>query len=157
LSSEPTTVGVESLPTLAGKHLGFSRWIRISQDEIDQFARLTGDEQWIHVDPDRARGGPFGATVVHGFFTLSRSTGLLYELLHVEGASQILNYGLNRVRFPAPNPVGSRVRMAVAVSSVEEVTGGYQVTFGLTFEREGQDKPVCVAELVFRYYLPEPS
>jgi acyl dehydratase len=150
-----TTVTVESLPTLAGKHLGQSRWVEITQQQIDQFATLTGDEQWIHVDPEQARGGPFGATVAHGFFTLSLATGLLYELIHVEGASQILNYGLNRVRFPAPLPVGSRIRMAVACAGVDQVTGGYQVTFGLTFERENQTKPVCVAELLFRYYLPE--
>jgi acyl dehydratase len=150
-----TTVTVQSLPGLAGKDLGRSRWVEITQEQIDVFARLTGDEQWIHVDPERARSGPFGATVAHGFFTLSLSTGLLYELLHVEGASQILNYGLNRVRFPAPNPVGSRIRMALTCTAVDEVTGGYQVTFGLLFEREGQVKPVCVAELLFRYYLPE--
>jgi len=155
LAEERTTVRVDELPALAGKDLGHSRWIEITQGEIDGFARLTGDEQWIHVDPDRARTGPFGATVAHGFLTLSRATGLLYELLHVDGASQILNYGLNRVRFPAPNPVGSRIRMALAVTSVEEVAGGYQVTFGLAFEREGQTKPVCVAELLFRYSLPE--
>jgi acyl dehydratase len=153
--SQATTVPVESLPSLAGKDLGRSRWIEITQEQIDQFAKLTGDEQWIHVDPQRASTGPFGATVAHGFFTLSRSTGLLYELLTVEGASQILNYGLNRVRFPSPNPVGSRIRMALSCSSVEEVTGGYQVTFGLIFERAGQDKPICVADLLFRYYLRE--
>ena len=155
--NEPTTVPVESLPSLAGKDLGVSRWVEVTQEQIDQFAKLTGDEQWIHVDPERARSGPFGATLAHGFFTLSRSTGLLYELLHVEGASQILNYGLNRVRFPLTNPVGSRNRMALTCAAVDEVTGGYQVTFGLTWEREGQDKPVCVAELLFRYYLPEGS
>ena len=146
MSSEATTVRVEELPTLAGKHLGHSRWIEITQDDIDQFARLTGDEQWIHVDPRRAREGPFGATVAHGFFTLSRSTGLLYELLHVEGASQILNYGLNRVRFPAPMPVGGRVRMRAKLLSAEEVPGGLQLTVEQTFEREGGEKPVCVAE-----------
>jgi acyl dehydratase len=154
LSSDPTTVAVDSLPTLAGKHLGYSRWVEITQEQIDQFANLTGDRQWIHVDPERARSGPFGATVAHGFFTVSLSTVLLYELVDVEGAAQILNYGLNRVRFPAPNPVGSRIRMAVTCNGVDEVSGGYQVSYGLTFEREGQDKPVCVAELLFRYYLP---
>ena len=154
MPSDPTTVAVDSLPTLAGKHLGYSRWVEIAQEQIDQFANLTGDRQWIHVDPERARSGPFGATVAHGFFTVSLSPVLLYELVNVEGAAQILNYGLNRVRFPAPNPVGSRVRMAVTCNGVDEVAGGYQVSYGLTFEREGQDKPVCVAELLFRYYLP---
>jgi acyl dehydratase len=155
LASEQTTVSVASLPTLAGKDLGQSRWVDITQDQIDQFANLTGDRQWIHVDPDRAAKGPFGTTVAHGFFTVSLSTVLLYEMVNVEGAAQILNYGLNRVRFPAPNPVGSRIRMAVTCNSVDEVAGGYQVAYGLTFERDGQAKPVCAAELLFRYYLPE--
>ena len=150
-----TAVDVRELPSLAGKHLGHSRWLDVDQDQIDRFADLTGDRQWIHVDPQRASTGPFGATVAHGFFTLSLSTMLLYELVQVEGASQILNYGLNRVRFPSPNPVGSRIRMGVSCVDVAEVAGGYQVTFALTFEREGQQKPVCVAELLFRYYLPE--
>jgi acyl dehydratase len=150
-------IPVSELPGLAGKDLGYSRWVDITQEHIDTFATLTGDEQWIHVDAERARSGPFGSTIAHGFFVLSSSTGLLYELLEVEGATQILNYGLNRVRFPAPTPVGSRVRMGLRVADVAEVAGGYQVTFGLTFEREGQQKPVCAAELLFRYYAPEPS
>ena len=157
MASEQTTVSVASLPTLTGKHLGQSRWLDITQDQIDQFADLTGDRQWILVDPERAAKGPFGATVAHGFFTVSLSTLLLYEMVNVEGAAQILNYGLNRVRFPSTNPAGSRIRMNVSVPSVEEVSGGYQTTFALTFEREGQDKPVCVAELLFRYYGPEES
>jgi acyl dehydratase len=147
-----TTVAVADLPTLAGKHLGHSRWVEITQRHIDTFADLTGDDQWIHVDPERAAFGPFGATVAHGFFTVSLSTVLLYELLDVEGATQILNYGLNRVRFPSPTPVGSRVRMSVTCTGVDEVSGGYQVTFALLFNRDGQEKPVCVAELLFRYY-----
>jgi acyl dehydratase len=152
-----TRVAVSDLPTLAGKDLGRSRWVEITQQQIDQFAELTGDKQWIHVDPDRARTGPFGATLAHGFFQLSLSTVLLYELLEVEGASQILNYGLNRVRFPSPTPVNSRIRMAMVCTDVAKVSGGYQVTFGLTFEREGGTKPTCVAELLFRYYEPEAS
>jgi acyl dehydratase len=155
LSDVATTVSVESLPTLAGKHLGYSRWVEITQDQIDRFADLTGDRQWIHVDPARAATGPFGTTVAHGFFTMSLSSMLLFELVNVEGAAQVLNYGLNRVRFPAPNPVGGRIRMALACTDVAEVAGGYQVTFALTFEREGRQKPVCVAELLFRYYPPE--
>jgi acyl dehydratase len=152
-----TTVHVADLPTLAGKDLGKSRWIEITQDHITQFAELTGDRQWIHVDPERARTGPFGSTVAHGFFTVSLSSGLIFELLTVEGTTQILNYGLNRVRFPAPNPVGSRVRMSASCIAVDEVAGGYQTTFALTFEREGQAKPVAVAELLFRYYGPDAS
>ena len=152
-----TTVHVNDLPSLAGKNLGSSRWLEVTQDDINTFARLTGDEQWIHVDVERAKAGPFGTTIAHGFFILSSSVGLLYELLDVQGATQILNYGLNRVRFTATTPSGSRVRLNLTVAGVEEVKGGYQVTFGLTFEREGQEKPVCVAELLFRYYTPESS
>jgi acyl dehydratase len=152
---QTTTVHVSDLPTLAGKDLGTSRWVEITQDHIDKFADLTGDRQWIHIDTERAKSSPYGTTLAHGFFTLSLSTVLLYELLEVEGTTSILNYGLNGVRFPSTNPAGSRVRMKVSVPTVEEVRGGYQITFALTFEREGQDKPVCVAELLFRYYGPE--
>jgi acyl dehydratase len=153
--SSATTVNVGDLPTLAGKDLGYSSWLEVTQEKIDTFAKLTGDEQWIHVDVERAKASPLGGTIAHGFFILSCSTGLLYELLEVEGTSQILNYGLNRVRFTSMTPAGSRVRMGLKIAGVEEVRGGYQATFGLTFEREGQDKPVCVAELLFRYYGPE--
>jgi acyl dehydratase len=150
----PDVVDVTELPTLKGRDIGTSRWMTVTQDQISTFATLTGDEQWIHVDSERAKAGPFGSTIAHGFFVLSCSTGLLYELLEVRGATQILNYGLNRVRFTAPTPVNSRVRMGLKVTDVADVSGGYQVTFGLTFEREGQEKPVCVAELLFRYYAP---
>jgi acyl dehydratase len=151
----PETIDVADLPTLKGRDVGASRWIEITQEQIDTFAALTGDKQWIHVDPERAAAGPFGSTIAHGFFVLSCATELLYELLDVRGGSQILNYGLNRVRFTSPTPVGSRIRMRMRVTDVAEVAGGYQVTFGLTFEREGQEKPVCVAELLFRYYGPQ--
>jgi acyl dehydratase len=150
----PEVVDVTELPTLKGRDIGTSRWMTVTQDQISTFATLTGDEQWIHVDEERAKAGPFGSTIAHGFFVLSCSTGLLYELFEVRNATQILNYGLNRVRFTAPTPVNSRIRMGLKVTDVAEVSGGYQVTFGLTFEREGQEKPVCVAELLFRYYAP---
>jgi acyl dehydratase len=150
----PEIVDVTELPTLKGKDIGSSRWMTVTQDQISTFATLTGDEQWIHVDEERAKAGPYGMTIAHGFFVLSCSTGLLYELLEVRNTTQILNYGLNRVRFTAPTPVNSRIRMGLKVTDVAEVAGGYQVTFGLTFEREGQEKPVCVAELLFRYYAP---
>jgi len=150
----PEIVDVAELSSLKGRDLGSSRWVEVTQDQLSTFAALTGDEQWIHVDAERAQAGPFGGTIAHGFFVLSCSTGLLYELLEVRGAAQILNYGLNRVRFTSPTPVGSRIRMGLKVTDVTEVAGGYQLTFGLTFEREGQQKPVCVAELLFRYYSP---
>jgi acyl dehydratase len=150
----PEIVDVTELPGLKGKDIGTSRWMTVTQDQISTFATLTGDEQWIHVDTERAKAGPFGSTIAHGFFVLSCSTGFLYELLEVRGATQIINYGLNRVRFTANTHVNSRIRMALKVTDVAEVSGGYQVTFGLTFEREGHEKPVCVAELLFRYYAP---
>jgi acyl dehydratase len=150
-----TTVSVSELPKLAGKDLGVSRWVEIPQRDIDAFAELTGDRQWIHIDPERAKTSPFGSTVAHGFYTLALSTEFVYELLDVHDATQILNYGLNKVRFPAPTPAGSRVRMAMRVADVAPVPGGYQATYALTFERDGATKPVCVAELVFRYTGPD--
>jgi acyl dehydratase/ubiquinone/menaquinone biosynthesis C-methylase UbiE len=146
------TVRLTDLPGLAGQHLGYSSWHDITQEDVSQFAALTDDEQWIHVDPERAKEGPFGATVAHGFHTLARFTALLGEILTVDGVSTTLNYGVNRVRFPAPARVGSRLRMGLEVRSVEQAGDGIQVLYVATFEIEGQAKPACVAEVVFRYY-----
>lgn len=152
----PRHVHIGDLPGYAGRHLGYSPWHDILQEDVTRYARLTGDEQWIHVDPERAASGRFGATVSHGFFTLARFTGLLREILVVDGVETILNYGVNRVRFPAPARVGGRLRMGLGVNAVERlhdsVGESVQVLYGATFEVEGQDKPVCVAEVVFRYY-----
>src|SRR3954453_21151997 len=115
------TIDVEDLKAHAGEHLGSSDWHEITQDQVNLFADATGDEQWIHVDPERAKGGPFGGTIAHGFYVLSRSTGFVYELLEGRGTTQILNYGLNRVRFTSPTPVGSRVRMGMRITDVAEV------------------------------------
>jgi acyl dehydratase/ubiquinone/menaquinone biosynthesis C-methylase UbiE len=145
-------VHLTELAGLAGRHLGYSSWHDITQDDVSEFAALTDDEQWIHVDPERAADGPFGATVAHGFFTLARFTALLGEILAVDGVGTTLNYGLNRVRFPAPARVGARLRMGLEVNSVEQAGDGLQVVYGATFEVEGQTKPVCVAEVIFRYY-----
>ncbi|HET7477531.1 MAG TPA: MaoC family dehydratase [Dermatophilaceae bacterium] len=144
--------GLDGLRGLAGTKLGVSRWERIDQESIDTFARLTGDEQWIHVDPERAKDGPFGSTVAHGFMTLGKSTGLLWDVAVVDGVGVILNYGLNKVRFPSPVRVGSRVRMHVSIAEVKEVQGGLEVVYHLEYETEGEAKPPCVADLVFRYY-----
>ena len=144
--------GVEGLEARVGQTVGVSDWKTVEQDEITTFAKLTGDEQWIHVDPVRAAAGPFGATIQHGFLTLGLSTGLLWSVCVVEGFGVILNYGLNKVRFPAPLPVGSRIRMHVQVARVTPLDGGVEVVWGLTYEVEGKPKPCCVAELVFRYY-----
>jgi acyl dehydratase len=134
-----------------GDHFGPSSWIEIPQEKIEAFAEATGDRQWIHVDPERAAAGPFGTTIGHGYLTLSLLPVASYEVLPRAGRMGI-NYGLNRVRFPAPVPVGSRVRASFDVVSVEPFDGGSQATLNATVEREGGEKPVCVAEVVFRYY-----
>ncbi len=145
-------VGLEGLRERAGTTLGVSEWVTIDQESINTFAGLTGDEQWIHVDPERAKDGPFAGTVAHGFLTLSKSTGLLWNVAVVDGVGVILNYGLNKVRFPSPLRAGSRVRMHVSVAEAKEVSGGLEVVYHLEYETEGQSKPPCVADLVFRYY-----
>ena len=134
-----------------GDTFGPSSWIEITQERIDAFAEATGDHQWIHVDPERAREGPFGTTIAHGYLTLSLLPVASYEVLPRQGRMGI-NYGVNRVRFPAPVPVGSRVRTTFEVKGVEEIEGGGQNVLTATVEREGGEKPVCVAEVVFRYY-----
>jgi acyl dehydratase len=148
--------GLEGLRERVGQEVGVSSWRTVEQQDIDTFADLTGDRQWIHVDPERASTGPFGATVQHGFLTLGLATGLLWEVCTVEGFGVVLNYGLNRVRFPAPLRVGSRIRMHVEVAEVKELDGpggsGAEAVYRLTYEVEGQAKPCCVADLVFRYY-----
>jgi acyl dehydratase len=141
---------VSGIAELLGTELGPSGWIDVDQQRIDAFAAATDDSQWIHVDPERAAAGPFGTTVAHGFLTLSLCVPLLSEVLHVDGYRLSINYGLNRVRFPAPVPAGSRVRGRFRVASVEEVEGGDQAVLEATVEREGGEKPVCVAELVVR-------
>jgi acyl dehydratase len=143
------------LPNLAEKQLGVSDWIQIDQDRINQFADATGDHQWIHMDPERARSGPFGGPIAHGYLTLSLASALLFEILAVDDADQVVNYGLGKVRFPAPVPVDSRIRLSVECTSVEEVRGGYQLTLASSFEVEGKDKPACVAEILIRYYGAE--
>ena len=148
----PRRVALADLPGLAGRHLGYGPWHEIVQDDVTRFAALSRDEQWIHVDPERAAAGPFGATVAHGFFTLARFTALLGEILVVEGVATTLNYGLNRVRFPAPARVGQRLRMGLEILGVEQTGDSIQVLYGAAFEVEGQAKPVCVAEVIFRYY-----
>jgi acyl dehydratase/ubiquinone/menaquinone biosynthesis C-methylase UbiE len=148
----PVRLQLADLPGLAGRHLGYSGWHDITQQDVSRFAALTDDEQWIHVDPVRAAAGPFGATVAHGFHTLARFTSLLGEIVTLEGVRTTLNYGVNRVRFPSPARVGGRLRMGLEVHGVEPVGDSIQVLYGATFEVEGQAKPVCVAEVIFRYY-----
>jgi acyl dehydratase len=135
-----------------GAEFGPSAWVEVPQERIDAFAEATGDHQWIHVDPERATAGPFGTTIGHGYLTLSLIPAMSYEVLPRQEGGMGINYGLNRVRFPAPVPSGSRVRGTFRVDSTDEFEGGSQTTMTATIEREGGDKPVCVAEVVFRYY-----
>ena len=144
--------GIEDLRARVGEELGTSSWHEVSQEEIDAFARVTGDDYWIHVDPDRARSTPFGSTIAHGLLTLSLGPRFSYEIYEVAGVDFGVNYGYGRVRFPAPLPVGSHVRMHAKLTAVDEVPGGVQVTVTQTFEREGSDKPVCVAESLSRLF-----
>jgi acyl dehydratase len=134
-----------------GLELGPSEWRTVDQRRIDAFAEATDDLQWIHVDRERAAQGPFGTTIAHGYLTLSLLVPFAYELLPVEDARLVINYGLDRVRFPAPLPAGSRIRARFRVDARDEVDGGVQVRLAATVEREGQEKPVCAAELLFRY------
>jgi acyl dehydratase len=135
---------------LVGEELGPTDWVEVAQERIDAFAAATDDHQWIHVDPERAADGPFGTTIAHGYLTLSLLPSFAYRALPLGDARLTVNYGLNRVRFPAPVPVGSRVRGRFRVVDVAEVDGGYQLTVEATVEREGGEKPVCVAEVVYR-------
>ncbi|OON82330.1 MaoC family dehydratase [Streptomyces tsukubensis] len=144
---------VEELRAAGGEQLGYTDWIEIDQKRIDQFAEATGDHQWIHVDPQKAATGPFGTTIAHGYLTLSLLPLFGPQLLGVEGVRMGVNYGTNKVRFPSPVPSGSRLRATGRIVEVTDVRDGVQVTVAFTVEREGGEKPVCVAESVSRYYL----
>jgi acyl dehydratase len=147
-----TLTGLDQVKDYVGRELGVSDWHLVTQESIDEFARVTGDDQWIHVDVERAKESPFGGTIAHGYYTLSLAPRFSYDMFTFEGFAFGVNYGLNRLRFPAPMPVGGRVRMRATLASVEEIAGGAQITTELTFEREGGDKPVCVAESLARVY-----
>jgi acyl dehydratase len=147
-----TLTGLGEIEAYVGKELGVSDWHLVTQEQIDRFAEVTGDDQWIHVDPERARESPFGGTIAHGYYTLSLAPRFSYDMFKFEGFAFGVNYGLNRVRFPAPLPVGERVRMRAKLIALEEIAGGAQIVTELTFEREGAEKPVCVAESLSRVY-----
>ncbi len=147
-----TLEGIGGLKEHVGEHLGYSDWHEVTQDQVNLFADATGDHQWIHVEIERAKAGPFGGTIAHGYLTLSLAPSLLDEVLQVKGVTMGVNYGINRLRFPAPVPVGSKVRAGATLADVQEVAGGVQATLAVTFEIEGGTKPVCVADLLFRYY-----
>ena len=141
----------EELKAAVGAHLGYSDWTTIDQQRIDTFAEATGDHQWIHTDPERAKAGPFGTTIAHGYLTLSITNLFLPELLRVPAARMGVNYGANKVRFPAPVPVGSRIRMGCEILEVTDIQGGVQVVTRNTVEIDGNDKPACVVEAVSRF------
>jgi acyl dehydratase len=148
-----TANGLDELKALAGADLGHTGWLEITQDRVNAFADATGDHQWIHVDPGKAAAGPFGGTIAHGYLTLSLVVHLFSELAEVRGVSMGINYGLNKVRFPAPVPVGSKVRLAAQVGAVEDAgVNAVQAVMDFTVELEGSEKPACVAQAVFRYY-----
>ncbi len=144
--------GIDELNAAVGTELGVSEWYEVTQEAVNDFAQVTQDFQWIHVDVERAKETPFGGTIAHGLFTLSLGPKFSYEIVDVQGFVFGVNYGYGKVRFPAPLPVGSRLRMRATLTSVDEVTGGVQFTITQTYEREGHEKPVCVAESLARAF-----
>ena len=146
--------GISELQQYVGKDIGVTDWFEMTQERINAFADATGDHQWIHVDVERAQHeSPYGGPIAHGFLTLSLAPKFLWDLYTVEGVKMGVNYGVNRVRFPAPVPAGSRIRMHAMLQELQEIEGGVQAVMKLTFERAGSDKPVCVAEAVLRWYI----
>jgi acyl dehydratase len=148
-----TTVDrLEEFHGLVGKQIGYSEWQTITQERVNLFADATDDHQWIHVDPEAAKAGPFGGPIAHGYLTLSLGPVLLQKILAIPGMTYGINYGANKVRFPSPVPVGAELRMGVTVAGAEEVGGGMQVVFDLVFEIKDAPKPACVAQVVYRYF-----
>lgn len=145
--------GPDDVRAHLGRHLGYSEWITVEQDRVNLFADATGDHQWIHVDVDRASSGPFGAPIAHGYLTLSLSNYFLPQIVEVQGFSAGVNYGVDKVRFPSPVKVGSRVRAGAELTAVSEVTGGLQTTIVITIEVEGSPKPACVIESLSRWLV----
>jgi acyl dehydratase len=145
--------GLDEIKALAGRDLGRSDWLEITQERVNTFADATGDHQWIHVDVERAAAGPFGGPIAHGYLTLSLVIPLFTELLQITGTSMSVNYGLEKVRFPNPVRVGAKIRLAATVAEVTEVAGdGVQMVLDFTVEIDGQPKPACVARPVYRHY-----
>ena len=142
---------LEDLSSFVGKELGTSSWIEVDQVRINGFADATDDHQWIHVDVDRAKDGPFGQTIAHGYLTLSLLIPTWTSILEVRDVRTMVNYGLNRVRFPSPVPSGSKIRAHATLTAFEAISGGAQLTIDILVERQGSDKPACVAQLVLRY------
>lgn len=142
---------IDELSSSVGQHLGHGEWMEITQDRIDQFAAATGDDQWIHVDAEKAAAGPFGTTIAHGYLTLSLTNKFLPDIFEVRNVSMGINYGVNKVRFPSPVPVGSRIRVGAELAECSEIAGGVQTIMKVVVEIEGSEKPACVAEAVSRF------
>ena len=145
--------GPDELKKLVGEHLGYSDYIEVTQEKVDMFADATGDHQWIHVDVEKAKAGPFGGPIAHGYLTLSLGPVLYPKVVQIGGFSMGVNYGANKVRFPSPVMVGSNLRLGVKLLNVDDIAGGIQSTMEFTFETEGATKPNCVAEIIFRSYV----
>lgn len=152
MAENAVSVTIEELPGLAGRSFGPSDWREVTQEQVDLFAKVSGDDNPIHIDADFAAATPFGTRIVHGLLTLSLVVPHMREVFEITEVGMGINYGLNRVRFPAPVPVGSRIRVRGEVGEVTDLDGGWQIVVPVTFEIEGGTKPVCVAELVLRYY-----
>jgi acyl dehydratase len=144
--------GFDGLKARIGQHLGYSDWLEVTQDRINMFADATSDHQWIHVDVERAKSGPFGGPIAHGYLTLSLVIPLWTEVLEVRGITMGVNYGLNRVRFPAPLPAGAKIRLGATLAALTEVPGGVEALVDAFIESDAGPKPVCVAQVVYRYY-----
>jgi acyl dehydratase len=142
---------LDDLASFVGKELGTSAWLEVDQARINDFAHATDDHQWIHVDPERAKDGPFGGTVAHGYLTLSLVIPMWADILEVGDVQTSLNYGLNKVRFPSPVPSGSKIRVRATLAAFDAIPGGAQLTIDILVERQGSDRPACAAQLVFRY------
>ena len=151
-----TIASYDDLVPLIGQHLGYSARHQITQERVDLFAEATGDHQWIHVDPERAAAGPFGGTIAHGYLTLSLGPALIHDVVSWQNIRMGVNYGLGKVRFPSPVPVGARLRLGATLLEAEDLgDGGVQARMELVFETEGSAKPACVAELLLRYYFEQ--
>ena len=154
MQTEHTTaraVALEDLPTLVGTELGTSSAVQITQQQINMFADATNDHQWIHTDPERAKEGPLGSTIAHGFLTLSLAPSLFWQLIDVVDSEQVINCGIGNARFTAPVPVGSHLRLTAEVTTVKACRGGYQVTSALTMSVDGSERPACVADMTIRF------
>lgn len=144
---------IEDLKTMVGQEIGVSDWIKVTQERVNTFAEATGDHQWIHVDPERAKKeSPYGGPIAHGYLTMSLAPYFLQQIMEIKKKRMGVNYGLNKVRFPSPVPVGCKLRMKAEAAEIEEINGGIQIVIKMTFEVEGKEKPCCIAEAIYRYY-----